>query len=350
MSEEEELSQSDISKNLNSISLSDPSYFLGDFELLGSSQILIEPPSITLSGVFFGTLSMLFMLSGYVLSQHIIQTTKISPYEIIFLRSLISIPFGLIYLKYHKTYLFNLQTTDTSRIFFSSFLAFLSLCGLYTALNYLYLTEALILLCFENILSLLLQWVFFSAVFQLAHVFGLVTTLVAIIFLSDSHLERRAEMHEEYIEERDWLIGLVGGLLGALCRSVSYAINRKHLTRVTLISCDIFESFMAAILAPLIALIHFNLRGNASQYTFHTLLLMIIVGALNWFGVYLLYRGLFKEKVLTRLTVYNYIALLLSPIFDIFLFQRQLGWGVLIAVTLSAGINIYIAIMQMKSN
>ena len=292
-----------------------------------------EPRTITVNGITWGTVSTICLTVGFALSKYLLNKGTIAPYDIVYFQSLGSIVLGLLYLRLIKEYLLKIDISVTGTVFLTTFLYFIEMSGLFTSIYYLSVTETMLLMCIRYILTTILEWMFFSARLSVIDIAGIITGLGSVILVAYSHLMTPGQREEH----SKFVIGMAGGLIGAVAGALSAALYRAIQPKVHFVSMHVFAALATCLFVPSLSLTYSELSGLTSHYAPSAFLILALITLSYTFSLFALFKGFFKEKNIARLTLYQYLSLIITPFIDL-CFGYSFYWTTFIAILL-IGVN-----------
>ena len=260
-------------------------------------------------------LAILFVM--HLWGKILMSSYRVTPFEILYARGVVSVIMSLVYLKQIDVYLFSVETNKSSMVLGGALLGFLSLSGFYIALYNLNLSDAFALDSLSGLTAIFVDFMAFKMIIRFSHKLAYLFACIGVVLLarpsflfdsSNSNIEQR----------KSQAIGIIAGLLGAIFSGLHGGIIRRTCSKVNPLISFTFQQFAMALFSPCIVLVHFELRQSPTAYTFFDLVSLLAIGVLSWFANYFLYNALHEEKIVSRVYSYKYVLVILGVLVDPF--------------------------------
>jgi drug/metabolite transporter (DMT)-like permease len=263
--------------------------------------------------IFLGSTLLLNILAKCLMSY-----CDITPFEIIYVRGVISVILSMIYLKKYDIYLFSVPTEKSSLVLAGSLAGFIAVAGFYLALYHLNIVDAFAIDSLTMITALLIDYTLFHTTLRFFQIIGVVSSLIGLFILfRPFYLLGSTEDPNRTL----FGVGIIAGIIGVICSGLYGGLLRHMFSTVHILVLLTFMQFAMALFAPCLVLVHFEIRNKPTVYSFGSLLGLLIVGALGWVVHWSLAQTLKKERMVSRVFQFKYPLVFVAIIADLIAFH-----------------------------
>ena len=250
-----------------------------------------------------------------VWGKYLMESCGITPFEIIYATGVVSVILSLIYLKLNDIYLFSVETDKSGMVLAGSLAGFLGLSGFFVSLYLLNIADAFAFDCLSVIAALVVDYIWFKGTLRFYQLLGFICAFLGVIFLvKPSYL---FDESVDPLKRRLFSGGIVAGLIGAIFSGIYGGVLRRTCAKVNLMVSFTFLQFAMSLFSPCMVLIHFEIRGKPTTYTFGSLISLIMVGALGWVAQWCLATSLKEEKIVSRVYPFKYLLVIAGIVIDL---------------------------------
>ena len=313
----------------------------GGLEYLNTSDLAIDDTQSIHSSSYQPII--IFLASTLVLnilSKFLMLYCGITPFEIVYSRGVISVILSMIYLKVNDIYLFSVETSKSSMVLAGSLAGFIAVGGYYLSLYHLNIVDAFSIDYLTAISALMIDFALFRGNLRFYQLIGLICSLAGLGFIArPGYLMSQTEGPEKLL----FAIGIISGVVGVVFSGIYGGMLRRLFNRVNLLVLLTFMQFAMALFSPCFVLIHFEIRGKPTTYTFVSLFGLLLSGAIGWVAHWSLANSLKEEKVVSRIFPFKYVLIFIAILFDLIWFRMGLTMTSIMGVLLM-GVNFAIGI------
>lgn len=289
--------------------------------LLDTSEVIVEEDKkfsnrgLIYTFAFIATLGVMHTLSKSLMEGN----DGANPYEILFVRGVVSVVISVVYLLIKGTPMFNIPPEKYSIVGMGAVVGFLSLCGLYASLKILTITDAFALDSLSVLVALFIDYVFFKATLKFSQFVGSICAIAGIVFLSrPEYLFNTTEGEGERVY---FAYGLVAGLAGAFFAGAYSGIIRRTCAKTPTTITFLYRQIATVLFSPIATYICYVLEGPSVKLDAYSLIMMVVIGVLGWSSSMFLHCAIEEEKIATRVYPFKYILIVVGIFLDIFYFR-----------------------------
>jgi len=286
----------------------------------------------------------IFLVSTLLLNisaKYLIAYYDVTPFEIIYMRGMVSSILSMIYLKYHDIYIFSVPIEKSNLLLVGSLAGFIAMSGFCLALYYLSIVDAFAIDALTMIAALIVDYALFNTTLRFFQMIGILSSILGLIILSRPlYILSSTEDPNRSL----FTLGIIGGIIGAIFSGLYGGLLRHMFNTVHIHVLFAFMQFTIAFFAPCFAIIHFFIKDEPTTYTFGSFLGLLLVGALGWVVHWSLAQTLKKEKIVSRVFQFKYPLVVLGIIADLIIFHMGITLSSIFGITLmgaNCGIILY---------
>ncbi len=277
-------------------------------------------------------------------SKNLMQFSLVDPFQILFMRGLISSVLSIMYLRGENKSLTNIESPKVSLVVFGAFIGFLSLSGLYISLYTLSITDAFALDCLSVLVTTFIDYVIFHGNLRFSHFVGYACALMGVLFLvRPSYL---FEETNDIEEKNNFVYGFVAGLISALLAGAYSGILRRTFVKVDAFVSLTYRQVATAILSPIAIFIFSAITGRPWVNSLWVWFSMLGIGVLGWVSSYYFCQALKQEKLIARVYPFKFVLIAFGIVADLTYFKCELIPSTYIGLCL-IGVNFVFAAYQL---